>query len=87
MKLAIATPRSQIISRQIPANPEIVAVSNSPQNRYFLHWVGSATAAIWIAVTLLIGMHLLNSTWRYRKQNWQLQGGLAGAAVGNLIGS
>lgn len=43
---------------------------------------------IWLSVVaaMLVGIQLGGVPWRYRKQLWQLQGLLVGAAVGYLIG-
>ena len=57
-----------------------------PNKRGWLSGVGSATAAVALAVALVIGMQLGGVPWRYRKQIWQLQGALVGAAVGYLMG-
>jgi hypothetical protein len=42
----------------------------------------------WLAVAaaLVVGLQLGGLPWRYRKQLWQLQGVLVGAALGYLIG-
>lgn len=43
-----------------------------------------STGALVIAV--LVGIQLGNIPWRYRRQIWQLQGFLLGAAVGYVVG-
>lgn len=47
---------------------------------------GGAAAVIGIALALVLGMQLGGIPWRYRKQLWQLQGALAGAVVGFVVG-
>jgi uncharacterized membrane-anchored protein YhcB (DUF1043 family) len=39
-----------------------------------------------VAAALVVGLQLGGLPWRYRKQLWQLQGVLVGAALGYLIG-
>jgi hypothetical protein len=39
-----------------------------------------------LVVTLVVGLQLGALPWRFRKQIWQLQGALAGGAVGLVIG-
>ena len=39
-----------------------------------------------LLVALLVGIQLGGVPWRYRKQLWQLQGAIAGAVVGYLVG-
>ena len=39
-----------------------------------------------LLVALLVGIQLGGVPWRYRKQIWQLQGAIAGAVVGYLVG-
>ncbi len=47
---------------------------------------GGAVALISVLVVLGVGIQLGGLPWRYRKQLWQLQGGLAGVAVGFVLG-
>ena len=39
-----------------------------------------------LLVALLVGIQLGGVPWRYRKQLWQLQGAIAGAVEGYLVG-
>jgi hypothetical protein len=39
-----------------------------------------------LVVALFIGLQLGGVSWRYRKQLWQLQGGVVGALVGYGMG-
>ena len=39
-----------------------------------------------LVVALLVGLQLGGVPWRYRKQLWQLQGGVVGALVGYGMG-
>jgi len=45
---------------------------------------GGLVAALLVA--LVVGIQLGGVPWRYRKQLWQLQGAIAGAVVGYLVG-
>ena len=45
---------------------------------------GALVAAL--LVVLLVGIQLGGVPWRYRKQLWQLQGAIAGAVAGYLVG-
>ena len=39
-----------------------------------------------LALALVVGLQLGALPWRYRREFWQLQGGLVGAAVGFVLG-
>jgi hypothetical protein len=39
-----------------------------------------------LLVAVVVGIQLGGVPWRYRKQLWQLQGAVAGAVVGYLVG-
>ena len=43
-------------------------------------------ALISVLVVLVVGIQLGGLPWRYRKQLWQLQGGLVGVAAGFVLG-
>jgi len=45
---------------------------------------GGLTTALLVA--LVVGFQLGGVPWRYRKQFWQLQGAIAGAVAGYLMG-
>lgn len=47
---------------------------------------GGAVALISVLVLLVVGIQLGGLPWRYRKQLWQLQGGLVGVAAGFVLG-
>ena len=47
---------------------------------------GSRVAWASLGAAILIGIQLGAMPWRYRKEMWQLQGGLAGALVGFWVG-
>ena len=47
---------------------------------------GSRVAWVSLGAAVLIGIQLGTLPWRYRKEMWQLQGGLAGALVGFWVG-
>ena len=44
------------------------------------------TAAVAISLAVVIGIQLGGIPWRYRRQMWQLQGALMGAALGFVVG-
>ena len=47
---------------------------------------GGAWLAAGLVLALVVGVQLGAIPWRYRKQIWQLQGALAGAVVGFVLG-
>lgn len=47
---------------------------------------GSTLAVLSLAAAFVIGLQLGAIPWRYRKQIWQLQGGLVGVVVGYVVG-
>jgi FtsH-binding integral membrane protein len=51
-----------------------------------LGWPVGAGLVLVLVVTLVVGLQLGALPWRFRKQMWQLQGALAGGAVGLVIG-
>jgi len=51
-----------------------------------LGWIGGGGLTVLLVVALLIGLQLGGTPWRYRKQLWQLQGGVVGALVGYGMG-
>ena len=44
------------------------------------------TAAVAISLAVVIGIQLGGIPWRFRRQMWQLQGALMGAALGFVVG-
>ena len=44
------------------------------------------TAAVAISLAVVIGIQLGGIPWRFRRQMWQLQGALVGAALGFVVG-
>ena len=44
------------------------------------------TAAVAIGLAVIIGIQLGGIPWRFRRQMWQLQGALMGAALGFVVG-
>ena len=44
------------------------------------------TAAVAISLAVVIGIQLGGIPWRFRRQMWQLQGTLMGAALGFVVG-
>ena len=51
-----------------------------------LDWIEGGGLTVLLVVALLIGLQLGGVPWRYRKQLWQLQGGVVGALVGYGMG-
>jgi len=51
-----------------------------------LGWIEGGGLVVLLVVVLLIGLQLGGVSWRYRKQLWQLQGGVVGALVGYGMG-
>jgi hypothetical protein len=47
-------------------------------------WSGRALLGLGLA--LIVGLQLGALPWRYRREFWQLQGGLVGAGVGFVLG-
>ncbi len=47
---------------------------------------GGALLAVGLVLALVVGVQFGAIPWRYRKQIWQLQGALAGAVVGFVLG-
>ncbi len=70
------------MSRQSPA--PVPAKRDSPGGR--LGWMEGGGLTVLLVVALLIGLQLGGVPWRYRKQLWQLQGGVVGALVGYGMG-
>lgn len=63
-----------------------MAIEPTPRSRpQVIPGLGMGTA-IGLALVLMLGIQLGGVPWRYRKQLWQLQGALAGAVVGYLVG-
>ena len=44
------------------------------------------TAGVVITLAVVIGIQLGGIPWRFRRQMWQLQGALMGAALGFVVG-
>ena len=44
------------------------------------------TAAVAVSLAVVIGIQLGGIPWRFRRQMWQLQGALMGAALGFVVG-
>jgi hypothetical protein len=70
------------MSRQSPA--PISAKGDSPGGP--LGWIEGGGLTVLLVVALLVGLQLGGVPWRYRKQLWQLQGGVVGALVGYGMG-
>ena len=51
-----------------------------------LGWIEGGGLVVLLVVALFIGLQLGGVSWRYRKQLWQLQGGVVGALVGYGMG-
>ena len=51
-----------------------------------LGWIEGGGLTVLLVVVLLVGLQLGGVPWRYRKQLWQLQGGVVGALVGYGVG-
>ncbi|MCP9785117.1 hypothetical protein [Cyanobium sp. N5-Cardenillas] len=51
-----------------------------------LGWPIGGGLVLLLVVTLVVGLQLGALPWRFRKQMWQLQGALAGGAVGLVVG-
>ena len=58
----------------------------TPQDAAPLGWPIGGGLLIVLVVTLVVGLQLGAMPWRFRKQMWQLQGALAGGAVGMVMG-
>ncbi|MBW4532232.1 MAG: hypothetical protein KME02_16235 [Aphanothece saxicola GSE-SYN-MK-01-06B] len=57
-----------------------------PQDATPLGWPIGGGLLLVLVVTLVVGLQLGALPWRFRKQMWQLQGALAGGAVGMVVG-
>ncbi|MCP9901575.1 hypothetical protein KBZ12_03830 [Cyanobium sp. Cruz CV13-4-11] len=51
-----------------------------------LRWPVGASLVLVVVVALLVGLQLGAVPWRFRRQMLQLQGALAGGAVGMVVG-
>ena len=47
---------------------------------------GALTAGVVITLAVVIGIQLGGIPWRFRRQMWQLQGAMIGAALGFVVG-
>ena len=47
---------------------------------------GRGLAMLALAATFVVGLQLGGIPWRYRKQIWQVQGGLMGLIIGYVVG-
>ena len=62
------------------ASEQRTATVHSPE-----HWPRRFSAGA-LVIAVLVGIQLGTIPWRYRRQIWQLQGFLLGAAVGYVVG-
>jgi hypothetical protein len=71
----------QLIDEQAAAHP---AVPPAPAPKTAeLSRIGVGLA---MALTLVVGLQLGAAPWRFRREIWQVQGGLVGLAIGIAIG-
>ncbi len=69
---------------RLPVHPD--RPSPAPPDATPLGWPAGGGLVLVVVVTLVVGLQLGALPWRFRKQMWQLQGALAGGAVGMVVG-
>ena len=82
-KMGSPRPRPRFLKRPVPMTPPKLA-GKELARRLPKAPRGALTAAL--VVALVVGIQLGGVPWRYRKQLWQLQGAIAGAVAGYLVG-
>jgi hypothetical protein len=70
----------------LPARPALSPGNPVPRPTSSLGWPIGGGLLLVLAFTMVVGLQLGAMPWRFRRELWQVQGGLGGGAAGLVVG-